>query len=195
MKNIPSITGVIIAGVGGQGAVTLSQLVITAAWKSNYNAVQSEVHGMSQRGGSVNAQILISKYPVTSPTILEGSASLLIGMEPLETLRYFNLLAPEAKVITSICPVKNMQNYPDMNLIISEIKKNSNSLLLDTLKISQELNNKNAGNIVLLGAASKNLPFSSEIWKETIINRFQGKAKSVIDANLTAFEYGEQLVK
>ncbi len=193
MKNIPSVIGVIIAGVGGQGAVTLSQLVITAAWKSNYNAVQSEVHGMSQRGGSVNAQILISKYPVTSPTILEGTASLLIGMEPLETLRYFNLLAPEAKVITSISPVKNMQNYPDIDEIINEIKKNNNSLLLDTLKISQELNNKGAGNIVLLGVASKSLPFTSEIWKETIINRFQDKAKSVIDANLKAFEYGEHL--
>ncbi len=193
MNNIPSLTGVIIAGVGGQGAVTLSQLVIAAAWKSHYNAVQSEVHGMSQRGGSVNAQILISKYQVTSPTILEGTASLLIGMEPLETLRYFNLLAPDAKVITSICPVKNMHNYPDIDEILDEIKKINNSLLLDTLKISHELNNKNAGNIVLLGAASKNLPFSSEIWKETIITRFQDKAKSVIDANLKAFEYGEQL--
>jgi indolepyruvate ferredoxin oxidoreductase beta subunit len=184
---------VVVAGVGGQGVVTLSQLLMGAAWKSGFYTIQSEVHGMSQRGGSVNAQILFDKMPVTSPTILEGSARLLIGMEPLESLRYFHLLARDGAVICSTSPVRNMPIYPNVDMLIAEIKKIEDSLVVDTDKISEELGNKGAGNIVLLGAASKKLPFTDEIWHQAIKERFAGKDQAIIDKNIEAFEYGKNL--
>ncbi|HBM15111.1 MAG TPA: indolepyruvate oxidoreductase [Lentisphaeria bacterium] len=191
--NISKPFSVIIAGVGGQGIVTLSQLVMSAAWKSGYYAIQSEVHGMSQRGGSVNAQILFDKFPVTSPTVLEGTAKLLIGMEPLESLRYFNLLEKNVSVICSSSPVRNMPIYPNVDRLLAEIKKIEDSLIVDTDKISEELGSKGAGNIVLLGAASKKLPFTNEIWYQTIKERFASKEQSIIDKNIEAFNYGRKL--
>lgn len=190
---ISNPTSVVVAGVGGQGVVTLSQLIMGAAWKSGYFAIQSEVHGMSQRGGSVNAQILFDKVEVTSPTILEGSSSLLLGMEPLEALRYFNLLSREASVVCSTSPVRNMPIYPNLDMLIGEIKKIDGALLIDTDKISEELGNKGAGNMVLLGAASNKLPFMDEIWHKTIKERFAGKDQLVIDKNIEAFNYGKNL--
>lgn len=186
-------TGVVVAGVGGQGVITISQLILGAAWKSGYFAIQSEVHGMSQRGGSVNAQIIFDKAEVSSPTILEGTASLIIGMEPLEALRYFNLLRKEASVICSISPVRNMPIYPSLDMLIVELKKIDGTLLVDTDKISEELGSKGAGNMVLLGAASKKLPFTDEIWYQTIKDRFEGKEQSIVDQNIEAFNHGKKL--
>lgn len=186
-------TGVVVAGVGGQGVITLSQLILGAAWKSGYFAIQSEVHGMSQRGGSVNAQIIFDKVEVSSPTILEGSASLIIGMEPLEALRYFNLLGKDASVICSTSPVRNMPIYPNLDMLIAELNKIDGTFLVDTDKISEELESKGAGNMVLLGAASKKLPFTEEIWHQTIKDRFAGKEQSIIDKNIEAFNHGKKL--
>lgn len=190
---ISNPTGVVVAGVGGQGVITISQLILSAAWKSGYFAIQSEVHGMSQRGGSVNAQIIFDKAEVSSPTILEGTASLIIGMEPLEALRYFNLLRKDASVICSTSPVRNMPIYPNLDTLIAELNRIEGTLLLDTDKISEELGNKGAGNMVLLGAASKKLPFIDEIWYQTIKERFAGKDQAVIDKNIEAFNYGKNL--
>ncbi|MEI6056604.1 MAG: indolepyruvate oxidoreductase subunit beta [Lentisphaerota bacterium] len=186
-------TGVVVAGVGGQGVITLSQLILGAAWKSGYFAIQSEVHGMSQRGGSVNAQIIFDKVEVSSPTILEGTASLIIGMEPLEALRYFNLLRKDASVICSTSPVRNMPIYPNLDMLIAELKKIDGTFLVDTDKISEELESKGAGNMVLLGAASKKLPFTEVIWHQTIKDRFAGKEQSIIDKNIEAFNHGKKL--
>ena len=72
MYRVNKPSGVIVAGVGGYGAITVFQLILWAGWKSGYYTLQSEVHGMSQRGGSVNAQILFDKKEVTSPVIMKG---------------------------------------------------------------------------------------------------------------------------
>jgi indolepyruvate ferredoxin oxidoreductase, beta subunit len=190
-ENKPS--SVIVAGVGGQGAITVSQLILGAAWKTGYYVLQSEVHGMSQRGGSVNAQILFDKKEVTSPVIMEGRGDLLIGLEPLETLRYLSLLDEGASVISSISTVKNMADYPEIGGIIDELKKIPGVLLVDTDKLSVELGNKNAGNMILLGAASKHLPFENNIWYEVIKERFDGKPEELIKKNIEAFERGKRL--
>lgn len=193
MYRINKPSGVIVAGVGGQGAITVSQLILGAAWKSGYYTLQSEVHGMSQRGGSVNAQILFDKKEVTSPVIMEGRGDLLIGLEPLETLRYLNLLDEGAFVISSVSPIKNMMTYPEIGKIIAELKKIPGVLLIDTEKLSVELDNKNAGNMILLGVASKHLPFEDNTWYEVINERFEGKSEVLIKKNIEAFEYGKNL--
>ena len=185
--------GVIVAGVGGQGAITLAQLVLGAAWKSGFFVHQSEVHGMSQRGGSVNAHILFDKKEVSSPVVMEGAGNLLIGMEPLETLRYLSLLRKDAEVVSSVIPIKNMAEYPDVDKILSELKSVPGVTLVDTDKYSKELSNKKAGNIILLGIASKHMPISKKMWHEVIKERFEGKGEKIIDKNIEAFEFGRKI--
>lgn len=187
------VYSVVVAGVGGQGAITVAQLVLGAAWKAGYQTLQSEVHGMSQRGGSVNAQILFSKNPVTSPVLLEGTGDVLLGIEPLETLRYLNLMNKDALVVSSLEPVVNMSNYPAIEKIIAEVKSISGCVTVDTAKVAQELKNKHAGNVVLLGVASKRMPFSNEIWEQVFNERFGSKGEEVVKKNLEAFYYGQKL--
>lgn len=193
MTKFNKAQGVIVAGVGGQGAITVAQLVLGAAWKSKYHVLQSEVHGMSQRGGAVNAQVLFDTEEVTSPIVMDGAAEYLVAMEPLEALRYLPLMNKDAVMIVSTVPVVNMANYPELSTIIKELESIPGIILVDTDKYSKELNYRNAGNMVLLGRLSKSLPFSYEIWKETLAERFKDKGEKVIAQNLQAFDVGRAL--
>ena len=185
--------GIVIAGVGGQGALTLAQLVLGAAWRSGYYVLQSEIHGMSQRGGAVNAHIIFDKKPVTSPILTEGSAELLIGLEPLETLRYLSLLTKDAKVVSSKTPIINMGGYPEEEDIFKALEKVSNIDLIDTVASAKELNYRHAGNMALLGVASKSIPIEMDIWEKIIAERFQTKGEKVIEQNIKSFKYGRNL--
>lgn len=185
--------GVIVAGVGGQGTITLAQLILGAAWKSGYFVHQAEVHGMSQRGGSVNAHILFDTKEVSSPVVMEGAGDLLVGMEPLETLRYLYLLAKNACVISSVVPIKNMEEYPDIDKVISELEAVSGITLVDVDKYSKILKNNKAGNMILLGIASNHLPVRNDIWEVIIRERFEQKGKEIVEKNILAFEFGKGL--
>jgi indolepyruvate ferredoxin oxidoreductase, beta subunit len=185
--------GVIVAGVGGQGTITMAQLILGAAWKSGYFVHQAEVHGMSQRGGSVNAHVLFDTKEVSSPVVMEGSGDLLIGLEPLETLRYLYLLGKNACLISSVVPIKNMTEYPDIDKVLSEFKTVSNVTLVEIDKHSKTLNNRKAGNMILLGIASKHLPVRNDIWEMVIFERFEQKGKDVVHKNIEAFEFGREL--
>ena len=148
---------------------------------------------MSQRGGAVNAQVLFDTEPVTSPIVMDGAADYMIAMEPLEALRYLPLMSKKAVMVVATNPIKNMANYPELSTIIKELESISGVLLIDTEKYAKELNYRNAGNMVLLGALSKNLPFTYEIWKETLAERFKDKGEKVIEQNLQAFDVGRKL--
>lgn len=186
--------GIIIAGVGGQGTLTLAQLVIGAAWKSGLYCLQSEVHGMSQRGGAVNAHVTMDSKAVSSPLLLEGSADLLIGMEPLETLRYLNYVNKAGVVISSTSPIKNIPNYPEDASVIDEVNKIDGVKSVDTDEHSKTLKNKHAGNIILLGMASAHLPIEDKIWFQIFEERFATKGEKVIQKNIEAFNFGKNLV-
>lgn len=194
-KQIDKPVGVIIAGVGGQGTLTLAQLVIGAAWKSGLYCLQSEVHGMSQRGGAVNAHVTMDSKPVSSPLLLDGSADLLIGMEPLETLRYLNYVNKDGFVVSSTSPIKNIPNYPEDAAVISEVKKIEGVITVDTNETSKTLKNKHAGNIILLGMASAHLPIKDQTWFDVFEERFSTKGDKVIQKNIEAFNYGKNLIK
>ena len=193
MTKFNKAQGVIVAGVGGQGAITEAQLVLGAAWKSKFHVLQSEVHGMSQRGGAVNAQVLFDTQEVTSPIVMDGAAEYLVAMEPLEALRYLPLMNKNAVMIVSTVPVVNMSGYPELSTIIKELESIPGVILVDTDKFSKELNYRNAGNMVLLGCLSKKLPFTYEIWKEVLAERFKDKGEKVIAQNLQAFDAGRAL--
>ncbi len=187
------VFGIIVAGVGGQGAITIAQLFLGAAWRAGLYTMQSEVHGMSQRGGSVNAQISISKSEVTAPLLLAGAANLLVSMEPLEALRYIPLLSKSATIITSTVPMINMDTYPELDKILSALRKTEGTILVDTNEYSKNLGNKNAGNMILLGIASNYTPIEQDIWHQIIEERFRSKGEKVVAKNIEAFEVGKKL--
>ncbi len=184
---------IIVAGVGGQGAITLAQLVLGAAWRSGYYCMQSEVHGMSQRGGGVSAQIVFDSEPVTSPLAMEGTVDVLISMEPLEALRYLHLMKKDGVVISSKTPIINMAAYPEKDSVFNALDKVSNLTMVDTDAHSKELKNKHAGNIVLLGMASHYLPITIDLWKRIFQERFGAKGEKMVEKNIEAFEVGRSI--
>lgn len=184
---------IIIAGVGGQGAVTAARLIMVAAWLDDYHALQSEVHGMSQRGGSVNAHILIDRKPVKSPLVMEASCDLLIGLEPLETLRYLPYLRTEAAIVASDEPHVNIDDYPPHEAIIGDLNKIPNTKIIGTATHAKTLGNPRSANLVLLGQAANYLPIREKMWEDSIKRCFETKGDAVIKANIEAFHFGQKL--
>ncbi|PKP19170.1 MAG: indolepyruvate oxidoreductase, partial [Bacteroidetes bacterium HGW-Bacteroidetes-21] len=117
---------IILAGVGGQGIVSIAASIGMAALNMGMKMKQSEVHGMSQRGGDVMSNLRISDNEIHSDVIAEGKADLIISVEPMEALRYLPLLSKEGWIITNATPFKNIPNYPDENMVIAELKKQPN---------------------------------------------------------------------
>ena len=107
-------TNIILAGVGGQGILTIAAVIDLAALKCGLTIRQAEVHGMSQRGGAVQSHLRISDHEIFSDLIAEGSADLILSVEPLEALRYLPFLSPEGRVVTATEPFINLESYPAM---------------------------------------------------------------------------------
>ena len=105
---------IILAGVGGQGILSIATVIGEAALAENLYLKQAEVHGMSQRGGDVQSNLRLSSDPIASDLIPKGGADLIISLEPMEALRYVDYLSPEGWVVTSADPFVNIPNYPEM---------------------------------------------------------------------------------
>ena len=188
------IHGIVLAGVGGQGVLSLAQIVLEALRRSGLQALQSEIHGMSQRGGSVHAMVCFSAVPLTSPIIDEGCADLLISLEPLEALRYVAMLRMDGHLVVSEEPQVNMEGYPPLDDVYAALKKVRGMHLVDTEALARRLSHRQAGGMALLGLASKYLPVTEAVWREVITQRFEAKGARIIDKNLEAFEAGRGLV-
>jgi indolepyruvate ferredoxin oxidoreductase beta subunit len=186
-------TNIILAGVGGQGILTIAAVLDTAALDSNLNIKQSEVHGMSQRGGAVQSHVRISDKEIFSDLIPQGKADIIISVEPMELLRYLPYLKKGGHLVTDSNPFINITNYPEMDALYAEIKSQPNSILIDAKKIAKDLGNSRATNIVLLGAAASLLPLSDESLKKAIKTLFERKGERIINKNLEAFEKGKEI--
>jgi indolepyruvate ferredoxin oxidoreductase beta subunit len=185
--------GVVVAGVGGQGVISVAQLILLSAWRSGFQALQSEIHGMSQRGGAVNSHVVFGRQPVSSPMVMDGSGSLLIAMEPLEALRHLSLLRPDAALVVSANPVRNIDDYPDEEKVRGELEKVTGVTAIDTAAHAARLRHRQAPGMILLGAASRHLPFGPETWNEVIAEYFDQKGGAVVDKNREAFALGASL--
>jgi len=183
---------IIIAGVGGQGIISIASAIGFASIEAGLFFKQNEVHGMSQRGGEVVSHFRISDRPIFSDLIPEGEADLIISMEPLETLRYVNFLSPDGWIIANNNPFVNMPNYPDKNLILENLENFKNSIILNADEIARKLGNSKATNMVLLGAASPFIGIDFEILKNSIRTIFARKGDKVIDLNIQAMEKGKE---
>ena len=183
---------IIISGVGGQGILTIAATIGTAALIEGLHLKQSEVHGMAQRGGDVQAHLRISSEPIASDLIPEGEADLIISVEPLESLRYFNMLNTDTGwLITSMNPYRNISNYPPLEDILNAIWKLPRYVTIDAEKVAREQGSVKAANVVVLGAASPFLDLKEESLEQALQKMFMRKGKDMVTLNLKALKAGK----
>lgn len=183
---------IILAGVGGQGGLSVSVLIARAAMAAGYSVKQSEVHGMSQRGGEVLAHLRISDREIQSPTIPMGEADLILAFEPLEALRYVVWLsADRGVVVASSTPLKNIPDYPEINDIIAELERLPRHRIIDADALGKAAGSLKAANVVLVGAAADLLPIPAEAIEKEIATVFARKGEAIVQANIRAFKDGK----
>jgi indolepyruvate ferredoxin oxidoreductase, beta subunit len=186
---------IIFAGVGGQGIVTLSTIVGYAAVHRGLYIKQSEVHGMSQRGGDVSSHMRISDNVVYSALIPEGKADIIVSVEPMEALRYTSFLASDGWIVANKTPYINMANYPEAKTVWDTIEALPRSILIDAEKIAREVASARASNVVILGAASAHLEMTDEEIEDAIKTVFSRKGNPIVDANIRAFHAGKKFAE
>lgn len=183
---------IILSGVGGQGILSIAFVIDNAALKAGLNFKQSEVHGMAQRGGAVQSHLRLSDGPIFSDLIPKGGADMVLSVEPLEALRYFDYLGPEGIVVASAVPFKNIPDYPDLDKVLEEIRKAPAAVVIDSERIAREAGTVRAQNMVMLGAASPFLVLAEDDLKAHIETLFKKRGDSVVEANLKAFDLGRK---
>jgi indolepyruvate ferredoxin oxidoreductase beta subunit len=183
---------IILAGVGGQGVLSVSAIIASSAMKEGLSVKQSEVHGMSQRGGAVLANLRLSDKAVASDLIPLGSASMILSMEPLESLRYLRYLSTEGAVISAVDPVRNIPDYPDLDSILAAIRSLPRAALVEAERLARQAGSARATNMVMVGAASHRLPVRIATMEQFIEELFEGKGAQVVETNLRAFRAGRE---
>ena len=181
---------IILAGVGGQGILSIATTIGTAALNTGLHLKQAEVHGMSQRGGDVSSNLRIADHEIASDLIPYGQADLIISVEPMESLRYLPLLSPNGWLITNTKPLINIPNYPKMEELMVEIEHLEHHIALDADEIAKKLGSAKSANMVILGAASPFLEIEYNELQEAIRCIFARKGEEVIKLNLDALQAG-----
>jgi indolepyruvate ferredoxin oxidoreductase, beta subunit len=181
---------IILAGVGGQGIISIASIIGYAALEQGMFLKQSEVHGMSQRGGDVMSNLRISHQEIASDLIPFGQADMIISIEPLESLRYLPYLSKDGWVITNTRPFNNIPNYPEIDRVMDEIAKVPHHIALDAEATAKEAGSTKATNIVILGAAAPFLGMAYEKLEDAIRFIFRKKGDKIIDLNLAALKAG-----
>jgi indolepyruvate ferredoxin oxidoreductase, beta subunit len=183
---------IILAGVGGQGVLSVSAIIASSAMNEGLFVKQSEVHGMSQRGGAVLANLRLADAPIASDLIPLGSASMILSMEPLESLRYLKYLAQGGTLVTSTNPVVNIPDYPDLEDLLAHVRAVPLSRLVDGEQLARAAGSARATNMVIVGAASHRLPVKVETLEHFIETTFASKGDKIAQTNLAAFRAGRE---
>ena len=187
---------IILAGVGGQGILTIATIIGDAAATAGVNLKQAEVHGMSQRGGDVQSNLRLSTDVIYSDLIKQGSADIIISMEPMEALRYMPYLSKEGWVVSSSHPFKNIPNYPDEQALMEEFNALPHSAALPIEDLAKQNNLPKSANMVLLGMAAPYIEIlSPEQLREAIKRVFSSKGEQVVEMNCQAFDLGLNAIK
>ena len=185
---------ILLVGVGGQGTILASKLLTTGLMEAGYDVKMSEIHGMSQRGGSVSSQVRYGEK-VESPVIEIGGADILISFEKMEALRYLNYLKPDGKVVVNDYEINSMPilsgkaEYPEnaIEILNSKVK----TIVINGAEEAEKLGNSKVMNIILLGAIIKAMGLEEINWNNILKDNIKPK---LIDINLKAFEVGMNLV-
>jgi len=190
-KNINNMkTDIIIAGVGGQGILSIATVIGLAAVNRQLNIKQSEVHGMSQRGGAVYSHLRLSDQPIASDLISLGKADIVLSVEPMEALRYLPYLASGGWVVTNTTPFININNYPDRQTLIDQLNRLQNCVLVDADTLASECGNTKASNMVILGAAVPFLNLDVKEVEKAIHSIFERKGEDVVAVNISGLRAG-----
>ena len=186
----------LVAGVGGQGALLASNVLAEVGVQAGYDVKKAEIHGMSQRGGSVNSHVRWGEK-LYSPLIGQGEVDYLVVLERLEALRYLDMLRPGGTVLIGemrIPPLTVSSGddvYPDDDVIRQQVGQKSDCLILvPSLALAERAGTARAHNVVVLGALSSLLDeVPVEVWQQVIARRVPQR---YVDVNMAAFEAGRQ---
>jgi indolepyruvate ferredoxin oxidoreductase beta subunit len=177
---------IILAGVGGQGVLSMAAIIGRAALAEGLFAKQSEVHGMAQRGGAVQAHLRLSDHPIESDLIPLGTAHLILSLEPVESLRYVAYLSPSGTLVTASNPFVNIPNYPPVEEILARVRSLPHALIVEGERIAMEAGDIQTLNTVMVGAVARLLPLRMESIEKAVRDTFGSKGESVLIANLAA---------
>jgi indolepyruvate ferredoxin oxidoreductase beta subunit len=186
---------IILAGVGGQGILSIAAIIGHAAVGSGLYLKQAEVHGMSQRGGDVQSHLRLSSGEIASDLIPQGKADMIISVEPMESLRYLPWLGPEGWLITSTKPFINIPAYPDPEKVLERVRALPHHVALDAETIASGLGSAKAANMVVLGAASPFLEIAYEELEQAIRQVFGRKGEDLVKLNLDALGAGRDFTR
>ena len=182
---------IILAGVGGQGILSIATVVGEAALAEGLYLKQAEVHGMSQRGGDVQSNLRISSEPIMSDLIAKGDADIIISLEPMEALRYVSYLKPDGWIVTSSVPFVNIPDYPEIETVLQHVRPHKNHVLLDVETLAKEAGAPaQAANMVLLGAAIPMLGIDHDKMIAGVQRVFARKGDAIVASNVAAVEAG-----
>jgi indolepyruvate ferredoxin oxidoreductase beta subunit len=186
---------ILLVGVGGQGTILASKLLTIGLMEAGYDVKMSEIHGMSQRGGSVSSQVRYGEK-VDAPVIEPGSADMLVAFEELEALRWLSYLNPQGKIIVNryrINPpavIAGKVPYPEG--IGEELAEKAQTTVINAGEEAAKLGNARVMNIILLGAAVKRMELAHINWDEIIR---QNVKSAFVDINLKALYRGQELAE
>ena len=187
---------IILAGVGGQGILSIAAVIGDAALNEGLYLKQAEVHGMSQRGGDVQSNLRLSSEPIYSDLIPQGGADIIISLEPMEALRYLPYLKPDGWIVTSSKPFVNIPNYPEIEDVLAHVRAIKNHVLIDVEALAKEAGAPaQAANMVLLGAAIPVLGMNHDKIIAGVKRIFSRKGEAVVAVNVAAIEAGYKAAK
>lgn len=190
----------VIAGVGGQGNIVASQAIAQCAMDAGYNVVNTETKGAAQRGGSVLSHVRFADKEIFSPIVPQGQADILLGFEPLEALRYINILSPNGKYVINTAPVptilanQKVDVYPSQEEMLAEVAaKGLSGYLINATQAAKDLGNVLLTNVIMLGAFTA---ISDVLPADAVLN----KLLSMVDqryheADVLAFTAGRNSIK
>lgn len=181
---------IVLAGVGGQGILSIATILAKAAIKQGLYIKQAEVHGMSQRGGDVQSNLRISSNPIASDLIPKAKADLIVSLEPMEALRYQAWLAPEGWTVTNTTPFVNIPNYPETERILDELRKRGNLVAFDVDEAARQCGSPRTANMVLLGACVPFIGMGGADIEDAIADIFRAKGEKIVEMNIAAFRAG-----
>jgi indolepyruvate ferredoxin oxidoreductase beta subunit len=180
----------VLAGVGGQGVLSVAAILAEAARRHGLVVRQGEVHGMSQRGGAVQATLRLADRPIAGDLVGRGGADLILGVEPVEALRYLDYLAPGGRLVTSVDPYENVPDYPPIEAVLAAARAVPGAVLVAAAELARSAGSGRTANVVMVGAASVLLPIPPEVIEACLIDGFASKGERVVEANRRAFALG-----
>jgi indolepyruvate ferredoxin oxidoreductase beta subunit len=185
---------VVLAGVGGQGVLSVAAVLAEAARRQGLVVRQGEVHGMSQRGGAVQATLRLADRPIEGDLVARGAVDLILGAEPVEALRYLEYLAPGGRLVTAADPYEDVPDYPPIEEVLAAVRAVPGSIVVEAAALAREAGSGRVANVVMVGAASAFLPLPAEVIEACLRDGFAAKGERVVAANLRAFALGRAAV-